>query len=146
MKELLIIRCRQGPRLSCSLFVIRGTAMLSNKIRFVFIYFHMNLDFCCSNSLYNIEYFYFLSFYLTTSIKVLNIPDLTSLTLVCRYYQDVTVMMKPKIGQNKGWSAGKKGDNLTHLVTHIFPPGSHEHLNVKFLKVLFWQAGSLEMA
>ena len=27
--------------------------------------------------------------------------DLTSLTFVCRYYQDVIVMLKPKIGENK---------------------------------------------
>ena len=49
-------------------------------------------------------------------------------------FADVTVILK-----TKRWVCFKKADdNLRHLVTHIVPPGSQEHLGVKLLKVSFW--------
>ena len=63
-----------------------------------------------------------------------NLSNFISSTDWKHVFADVTVILK-----TKRWVCCKKADdNLRHLVTHIVPPGSQEHLGVKLLKVSFW--------
>ena len=95
------------------------------------------MDFCSSNlqvffttlSIYTFHKIYRLNSIYPIQSDIFNRDKVeSSITglkaFVCRCYQD-----RIKVGLH---SWGKKADdNLRHLVAHIFPPGSQEHLIAK---------------